>query len=239
MLSRKRRSTSTAQVVCSLANTYTLIATPLERDVSLLPEVERPNAAADQPMMALPEPPSYYATPPKTSEAVEVTNQTLSPPLSNVGERGSSIGEGSSRGNSFSVPRIEDSLEELDRLEEDLEAFNTVTNGRRVVSPAKNTGVNSASPASTNKITASKRVSVAGQFATVQGQTVGDDKTCSPSNCLSDLSREGARGARGSGRAKGRCQRLAHQIVQQSPDPDKGHGQVIEATYYSQLCPTW
>lgn len=50
-----------------------------------------------------------------------MVEHALSPALSGISDRSESFA-GSSRTGSFSVPRIEDSLEELDRLEEELEA---------------------------------------------------------------------------------------------------------------------
>lgn len=140
LLSRKRRSTShKATAGCYLANTYTLIATPLEGDAYSFPDMHIPQALGDQVDMSLDQdqPPAYDfhpATPLKVPEVEieEVAEQAVSPSLTLISDRSSSYAGGSSRAGSFSVPRIEDSLEELDKLEEELEAINAVTQPRRI-----------------------------------------------------------------------------------------------------------
>ncbi|KAL6411208.1 hypothetical protein AUP68_04908 [Ilyonectria robusta] len=140
LLSRKRRSTShKATAGCHLANTYTLLATPLEGDAYSFPDMHIPQALGDQVDMSLDQdqPPAYdfhLATPLKVPEVEieEVAEQAVSPSLTLISDRSSSYAGGSSRAGSFSVPRIEDSLEELDKLEEELEAINAVTQPRRI-----------------------------------------------------------------------------------------------------------
>lgn len=66
-------------------------------------------------------PPPYEAGALKVPDVVDMVETALSPALSGISDRSESFA-GSSRTGSFSVPRIEDSLEELDRLEEQLEA---------------------------------------------------------------------------------------------------------------------
>lgn len=66
-------------------------------------------------------PPPYEAPAQKVTEVVGMVEHALSPALSGISGRSESFA-GSSRTGSFSVPRIEDSLEELDKLEEELEA---------------------------------------------------------------------------------------------------------------------
>ncbi len=66
-------------------------------------------------------PPPYDEASLKAPDVVDLVENALSPALSGVSERSGSF-VGSSRTGSFSLPRIEDSLEELDKLEEQLEA---------------------------------------------------------------------------------------------------------------------
>ncbi|PQK15900.1 hypothetical protein BB8028_0006g02220 [Beauveria bassiana] len=66
-------------------------------------------------------PPPYRGSALKVPEVVDMVENALSPALSGISDPSESLA-GSSRTGSFSMPRIEDSLEELDRLEEQLEA---------------------------------------------------------------------------------------------------------------------
>ncbi|KAM3433820.1 hypothetical protein NHJ13734_006284 [Beauveria thailandica] len=66
-------------------------------------------------------PPPYRSPALKVPEVMTMVENALSPALSGISDPSESLA-GSSRTGSFSVPRIEDSLEELDRLEEQLEA---------------------------------------------------------------------------------------------------------------------
>ncbi|KPM43339.1 hypothetical protein AK830_g3213 [Neonectria ditissima] len=141
LLSRKRRSPSRkTTTACPLANTYTLIATPLEGDAYSLPDLHLSQALANKVNMALAQTSPYDChqdTPLKVPEVEvnEVVEQAVSPSLTLISDRSSSYAGGSSRAGSFSVPRIEDSLEELDKLEEELEAINAVTQPRRITAP--------------------------------------------------------------------------------------------------------
>jgi hypothetical protein len=122
--------------------------------------------------MASPPPPAYelhQVVPLKVTEMVEVVEQAVSPSLTLISERGSSCA-GSSRNGSFSVPRIEDSFEELDKLEDELEAANAFTQPRRITLDEKTTpSTNHLEPPSANKRPAiSKRASMVGMSATVR-----------------------------------------------------------------------
>ncbi|CAM1510449.1 Fc.00g007840.m01.CDS01 [Cosmosporella sp. VM-42] len=173
LLARNQQSTSQeAAGEHTSANTYTLIATPLEGNAYSLPDWDTDAARRDQVNMALDLPPAYElhpSTPLKTPEVVEVFEQAVSPALTLVSERSSNLAGGSSRAASFSVPRIEDSLEELDKLEDQLEAVNAVTQSRRITSPKNGNPSKQLEPLpEVNKSTISKRSSVAGQAATLR-----------------------------------------------------------------------
>ncbi|KAK7429590.1 hypothetical protein QQZ08_003970 [Neonectria magnoliae] len=176
LLSRKHRSPSRkATAACPLANTYTLLATPLEGNAYSFPDVHLPQALSDQVNMALAQPPLYdccQTTPLKVPEVEinEVVEQAVSPSLTLISEKSSSYAGGSSRAGSFSVPRIEDSLEELDKLEEELEAINAVTQPRRITAPddLKHSPEHLEPRLEAKKPTVSKRASMSNISATVR-----------------------------------------------------------------------
>ncbi|CZR35514.1 uncharacterized protein FPRO_00363 [Fusarium proliferatum ET1] len=121
--------------------------------------------------MALPPPPAYELhqnVPLKIPEVVE-TVEPVSPSLTLISERGSSYA-GSSRTGSFSVPRIEDSFEELDKLEDELEAIKAFTQPQRIPVPENTVPSNKhlEPPSTGKKPTVSKRASVIGISSTVR-----------------------------------------------------------------------
>lgn len=83
-------------------------------------------------------PPPYEAAALKVPEVVDMVENTLSPALSGISEPSESF-VGSSRTGSFSLPRIEDSLEELDRLEEQLEAVGALAKVKHVPAQTEET----------------------------------------------------------------------------------------------------
>ncbi|SCO80326.1 uncharacterized protein FRV6_04539 [Fusarium oxysporum] len=121
--------------------------------------------------MALPPPPAYELhqnVPLKIPEVIE-TVEPVSPSLTLISERGSSYA-GSSRTGSFSVPRIEDSFEELDKLEDELEAIKAFTQPQRIPMPENTAPSNKhlEPPSTGKKPTVSKRASVIGMSSTVR-----------------------------------------------------------------------
>lgn len=90
-------------------------------------------------------PPPYEASALKVPEVVDMVEHALSPALSGISDRSESFA-GSSRTGSFSVPRIEDSLEELDKLEEELEAVGALAKVKQV-SPTQDARSPAAKPA--------------------------------------------------------------------------------------------
>lgn len=124
-----------------------------------------------QAKMALPPPPAYELhqnVPLKVPEVIE-TVEPVSPSLTLISERGSSYA-GSSRTGSFSVPRIEDSFEELDKLEDELEAIKAFTQPQRIPVPENAAPSNKhlEPPSTSKKPTVSKRASVIGMSSTVR-----------------------------------------------------------------------
>ncbi|KAH7153111.1 hypothetical protein EDB81DRAFT_446595 [Dactylonectria macrodidyma] len=175
LLSRKRRSVShKANTGCPLANSYTLIATPIDGDAYILPDSQLSQTLDDQLDMALDQPPAYTlhpSTPLKVPdvEIAEVVDQAVSPSLTLISDKSSSYAGGSSRTGSFSVPRIEDSLAELDKLEEELEAINAVALARRINPDDIKASTKHLEPTlESRKATVSKRASMGSLSATVR-----------------------------------------------------------------------
>ncbi|KAI5458114.1 hypothetical protein BGZ63DRAFT_427395 [Mariannaea sp. PMI_226] len=150
-------------------------STPLEGNASSLSESDLPKSLGDQANMAMSQPPpyEYYQTTPlkvPEVEVAEVVEQAVSPSLTLISDRSSSYAGGSSRAGSFSVPRIEDSLEELDKLEDELEAINAFAQQGQVTSrPALKSSRKSLEPPSqATRSTVSKRASMSGLASTVR-----------------------------------------------------------------------
>ncbi|RBR22551.1 uncharacterized protein FIESC28_04443 [Fusarium coffeatum] len=150
---------------------YTFVATPLTPEEYMALGFEPPQTSFSTPNMALPPPPAYddhQTLPLKVPEVVEVVEQAVSPSLTLISDRCSSYG-GSSRNGSFSVPRIEDSFEELDKLEDELEAIDAFTQSRRIALPENVPTSKHLEPPSPAKMpTISKRASVIGMSSTVR-----------------------------------------------------------------------
>ncbi|KAH7133326.1 hypothetical protein B0J13DRAFT_98735 [Dactylonectria estremocensis] len=175
LLSRKQRSVShKASTGCLLANSYTLLATPLEGDAYMSPDSQLSHTLDNQVDMALDQPPAYTlhpSTPLKVPdvEIAEVAEQAVSPSLTLISDKSSSYAGGSSRTGSFSVPRIEDSLAELDKLEEELEAINAVAHTRRINPDDVKASSKHLEPRlESRKSTVSKRASMGSLSATVR-----------------------------------------------------------------------
>ncbi|KAF5550096.1 hypothetical protein FMEXI_3964 [Fusarium mexicanum] len=190
----------------SKADVFNLLATPLiaEEYLSL-------GFDPSQVKMVLPPPPAYELhqnVPLKIPEVIE-TVEPVSPSLTLISERGSSYA-GSSRTGSFSVPRIEDSFEELDKLEDELEAIKAFTQPRRIPVPENTAPSNKhlEPPSTVKKPTVSKRASVIGMSSTVRikpterpqlplrrsTSLVFRDKKQDESNNITDLKPQTARG---------------------------------------------
>jgi hypothetical protein len=155
----------------SEADVFNLIATPLIAEEYLALGFDPSQVPWNTANMALPPPPAYELhqnVPLKIPEVIE-TIEPVSPSLTLISERGSSYA-GSSRTGSFSVPRIEDSFEELDKLEDELEAIKAFTQPQRIPVP-ENTALSAKHlepPSTSKKPTVSKRASVIGMSSTVR-----------------------------------------------------------------------
>ncbi|KAI7761800.1 hypothetical protein LZL87_004107 [Fusarium oxysporum] len=150
----------------SEADVFNLLATPLIAEEYLALGFD-----PSQVKMALPPPPAYELhqnVPLKIPEVIE-TVEPVSPSLTLISERGSSYA-GSSRTGSFSVPRIEDSFEELDKLEDELEAIKAFAQPQRIPVPENTAPSNKhlEPPSTGKKPTVSKRASVIGMSSTVR-----------------------------------------------------------------------
>ncbi|RGP72049.1 hypothetical protein FSPOR_2894 [Fusarium sporotrichioides] len=151
---------------------YNFLATPLAAEEYLALGFEPPQIPYNTTNMALAPPPTYQdcqTVPLKVPEVVEVVEQAVSPSLTLISDRSSSYG-GSSRHGSFSVPRIEDSFEELDKLEDELEAIDAVTQARRIPLPESATPSSKhlEPPSPARRPAISKRASVIGMSSTVR-----------------------------------------------------------------------
>jgi hypothetical protein len=109
---------------------------------------------------------------PSSLEVVEFAEGAWSPSLTMVSERSGSFAGNSSRTGSFSVPRIEDSLAELDKLEDELEAVNAVTQPGHIPLPDyEQSQAAHGLPQSAKKSGSAKRVTIAaGPYATVRAK---------------------------------------------------------------------
>ncbi|CAH0032143.1 unnamed protein product [Clonostachys rhizophaga] len=131
LLFRKRRSASRkAGVGCPLANSYTFIATPLGVDASIVLQNEGPEGRNIMAAMSNDTQGTYLDAYQKPTSTIDVMEQAVSPSLTVFSERSGSFADGSSRAGSFSLPRIEDSLAELDQLEDELEAVTAIANSK-------------------------------------------------------------------------------------------------------------
>ncbi|RFU80444.1 carboxylesterase family [Trichoderma arundinaceum] len=127
VLQKKREPHSDSE--CPL-NSYYLLATPLQYSANWTVEMEEPRIVGDDDSVTWMDN-SRPGTPPmKVPEIVLAVENAVSPTFTAVSDR--SFGDSSSRATSFSLPRIEDSLEELDRLEDQIEALNEFTHSRRL-----------------------------------------------------------------------------------------------------------
>lgn len=105
----------------------------------------------------------------KVPELVTVIEEVLSPSLSTVSDRSGDVDVGLARTTSPPIPRIEDSLEELDKLEDELEAVNAATLARGlglVENKACTTGPKT--PSQRPRSMALERASAAGRSLTVR-----------------------------------------------------------------------
>jgi hypothetical protein len=169
-------------------NNFTFLATPLSSE-SLAAQDTSANKSG--PMSWQPQaPPSYEEASLKVPDMVDMVEQALSPALSGVSERSGSF-VGSSRTGSFSLPRIEDSLEELDELEEQLEAVGALAEAKNVPGSSGENGnvSNKGSPAPRSTSTA-KRASMANMVATAPGTAANRPAVRRSSTALSQRSQQ-------------------------------------------------
>ncbi|KAG5921843.1 hypothetical protein E4U61_006175 [Claviceps capensis] len=164
-----RRQQGISQTAELSTDMFTILATELTKDSCHYPlKAEHKDLVNPSPdhLRRLPLPPCPE-TPLKVDEGAAEVKQVVSPDLSMERERI----EGVAGGSLISAPRIEDSFEELDRLEDELEAVREVTRthhhatGREKVIVQASPG-NAKMKTPTAKV--NKRVSIAGYSATVR-----------------------------------------------------------------------
>lgn len=172
---------------------YTLIATPIQGDAHALPHFEAPVAVEehfrrDTAQLQLPTDTLQMAL-----HVRDAARRTPSPSPTLLSDLAVEV----SKDGTYSNSRIEDSLEELDKLEEDLEAVNVVTRPARLESKNKNASHDAPTQqSSATKATTSKRVSIVGPFPTVRVQPPEKTNTAlrrSASLTLRDKTGEGRR----------------------------------------------
>ncbi|KAG6028890.1 hypothetical protein E4U40_000795 [Claviceps sp. LM458 group G5] len=164
-----RRQQCASQTAELSTDTFTILATVLTKDSCHDPLIaehkDLVNPSPDH--LRHPPLPPYPETPSKVGEGVAEVKQVVSPVLSMERERTECVAGGSI----ISAPRIEDSFEELDRLEDELEAVREVTRthhhatGREKILVQASPG-NAKMKTPTAKV--NKRVSIAGYSATVR-----------------------------------------------------------------------
>ncbi|KAH8178225.1 carboxylesterase family protein [Sarocladium implicatum] len=169
LLRRKAGSASPPNGSGSLtADTFTFIATPLEGDAqAILDGIHGGLPKQNNNMESRMEVPSL-CTPVKSTGVVKIVEQMLSPPLTAASDRSTSLLDAQSPLESaISSPRIEDSLAEIDKLEDELEAINLYTSSRS--GAASSTQLD---PGQTGKFpktpTSAKRVTISTQPATMR-----------------------------------------------------------------------
>ncbi|KAG5984706.1 hypothetical protein E4U55_003653 [Claviceps digitariae] len=173
MLPARRRQRASHTSAGLSTDVFALLATALTKDSCHYPSMAEHKDVVSPGLGLLCQlpPPPYPGTPEKVSEVTTEVEQALSSPSLPVAREGSdSIASGSSRAGSFSVPLLEDSLEELDKLEEELDAVRETTRTRQQVTDkdkavrARPGDANTKAP--TSKV--NKRLSIAGYSATVR-----------------------------------------------------------------------
>ncbi|KAF2970450.1 hypothetical protein GQX73_g3142 [Xylaria multiplex] len=148
----------------SLADSYLLLVTPVEETNDVLEIFRSPIGNSK---MAVPEINIGHSTPEKTSEYDSLRGDNEITPNSTLCTRGddSSVGSTASRSPGDPVRRIEDSLEALDMLEDQLEAFDKVARFNQFI-PKEQTPSNRKLTVKTEFATSSPCV----RFATPQPQ---------------------------------------------------------------------
>lgn len=147
------------------ADSYTFIATPLKENNALLnPPTKGSRDLECQVAMTVSQHLAPPGKSPKHAEEVEVVELAPSPSLSQVSDRSGSLA--AQLGDSVPGARIEDSLEELDKLEDELEAVSFVTGSGRT--ERRKTTLDAAIPFDAKGPSPKNRASV--QHATTRGR---------------------------------------------------------------------
>ncbi|KAK0756949.1 hypothetical protein N5P37_010472 [Trichoderma harzianum] len=165
VLQKKREPHSDSE--CPL-NSYYLLATPLQYSANWTVEMEDPRIAGDDDSVTWMDHSRPVTPPMKVPEIVLAVENAVSPAFTAVSDR--SFGDSSSRATSFSLPRIEDSLEELDRLEDQLEAVNAFTQSQQLALVTRPSPKVSSYSTPEDAMRAFKRSTVSGAPATVRSK---------------------------------------------------------------------
>ncbi|UKZ56205.1 hypothetical protein TrVGV298_010036 [Trichoderma virens] len=166
VLQKKREPHSDSE--CPL-NSYYLLATPLQYSANWTVEMQEPRIAGDDDSVTWMDHSRPVTPPMKVPEIVLAVENAVSPAFTAVSDR--SFGDSSSRATSFSLPRIEDSLEELDRLEDQIEAVNEFTQSQQLALLTRQQQPKLPShPTPEEAMRAFKRSTVSGAPATVRSK---------------------------------------------------------------------
>ena len=161
MLPCKPRNTANVRLRSDHQQTdnYLLLATPLPAGTITPEQLQNPNQPLTMPWPHAP--PPYQEAMLRVPEVLEALDSSVSPTLSGISERSGSFAMTSSPAGSCSLPRIEDSLAELDKLEDELEAIGDVTQFKRSAAPTENQVKTAAGSPSTRATPKLKRASTA------------------------------------------------------------------------------
>ncbi|KAL7933362.1 hypothetical protein V8C35DRAFT_53142 [Trichoderma chlorosporum] len=166
VLQKKKEPHSDSE--CPL-NSYYLLATPLQYSDNWTVEMQEPRIAGDDDSATWMDHSRPVTPPMKVPDIVLAVQNAVSPAFTAVSER--SFGDSSSRATSFSLSRIEDSLEELDRLEDQLDAMNEFTQSQQLTLVARQQQAKLPShPTPEEAMRAFKRSTVSGTPATVRSK---------------------------------------------------------------------
>lgn len=172
LLSRRRGSASNPSTGGHPeANRYEFLATPLQGHAQDLAELTGESAGQEEVSnMAVSHTTTFLQAPSEFPGKVELDDRAISPSITHSSTKSDTMTDQPSPAGSFSHSRIEDSLEELDRLEDQLEAIAAATHSEQGANLERRKSILGGQGApSEKKDRAAKRVTIAlGQSATVR-----------------------------------------------------------------------
>lgn len=215
-------------------NSYILLATLLPEESLSTEQLQALQDTEGPVTMSWPQaPPPYQESKLRVPDVVEIVEHAVSPALSGASEHSGSFVMAPSPAGSCSLPRIEDSLEELDKLEEELEAIDAFTKFKQTTASAHTPKTVTTHSPSTAELSAAKlkRISMATMSSTVRAMSV---EMASPSlrrsSSLTLRSRESKSPLQDSGnKVNGTPTRMPKASTAQSTAPKAQCGKVVRA----------